>query len=257
MNTEYTIQQLLEKLHSSDQAERLHAIQTLATRRSLRAVKPLVQAHMRRSTAEQDAIIDCLRQMGELALPPLNTIFLKDVNPAMQAHAAYLLGELGYAESVRVLTRGVAMPNELVRAMAVAALNKFEDDNSYVAFLAALQDPANSVRIEAALALGRRGDVRAVATLLRIVQHRLVLPRHLPLVVEALAATDDPRALEAIYDVYCDSEPVVRLATITALGTMHSPDPRRLTVLREATHDPDATVAFEAQRWLDTLTGEG
>ncbi len=256
MSGELTIQQLLDQLHSTDQEERLAAILALSTRRSLRAVKPLVQAHMRRAGEEQRAIIDCLRQMGEIVLPPLNTIFLKDVNPALRAHAAYLLGELCHPQSVAVLTRGVAMPHELVRAMAVAALNKFDnEDGVFVAFLAAIHDPAQSVRIEAALALGRRGDVRAVPILLNIIEAQLVLPRNLPLAMAALAATGDPRAIEALYDVYLREQPHLRYAAVMSLGDMPLQDPRILTVLRDALHDPAQKVRDAARECLQARLG--
>lgn len=254
LSAHHTVQELLERLQATSQAERLAAIEELSRRRSLRAVKPLVHAHMRRTLEEQDAILNCLRAMGEAALPPLNTIFLKDVNPGLRAHAAYLLGELGYAQSVRVLTRGITMPHELVRAMAVAALSKFNDDDTVLsAFLAALHDHANSVKIEAALALGRRGDVRATPMLLRVVDEQLVLPQNLPLVIEALAKTGDPRAVEAIYDLYLRENYVVRVAAVLALRDLAAHDPRAVTVLREAIHDPDAVVRARALDMLREL----
>lgn len=256
MSTALTLDELLAQLADPDQEKRINAIRELAERRSLRAVKPMMQARLRRSPEEQAILLQALKDMGAAILPALNTIFLKDVSIALRSDAAYVLGEIGHEDSIRVLARGVHMAPALVRSLAVAALGKFttyEEPLQYL--LAALDDDVLSVRIEGAIALGKRGDVRAVRILTQAIEQQWIHPNHLPLIMAALACTDDPRALDVIVDVYENfrDRPLIRLAAIESLADMG--DRRVETALRMAQADPDPDIQAAATAALETRTG--
>lgn len=254
MSDDATIDALLANLNHPDIDERLTAIRQLGERRSLRAVKPLLIAHMRRHDPEKSAILDAFRTMGEHALPPLNTIFLRDVNPSLQADAAYILGELRSWHSIRVLSRGIQMPHELVRAMAVTALAKFEDDAVYEPLLLALRDETPTVQIEAAIALGQRGDVRAVDVLIHAVEAGLIHPRNRNLLLVALGKTGDPRAVEILADALYDPHPENRAAAAKGMGYIK--DVRVVPALQSAADDPDEGVQAAVFRSLRRLGSE-
>lgn len=254
MTDDSTIDLLLTNLNHPDLNERLDAIAQLGQRRSLRAVKPLLIAHMRRQEPEKSAIIDAFRAMGEHVLPPLNTIFLRDVNPFLQADAAFVLGELGHRHSIRVLARGIQMPHELVRAMSVTALGKFDDDSVYGPLLQALRDETPSVNIEAGIILGQRGDVRAVDVLIRALEQSLIHPRNRYLVILALGKTADPRAAEVLADALADPHVENRAAAAEGLGYIH--DVRVIPVLQDALNDPDPMVHDAALAALRRLGHE-
>lgn len=254
MTDDPTIDVLLANLNHPSLDQRLQAIAELGQRRSLRSVKPLLIAHMRRQDPEKSAILDAFKEMGEHVLPPLNTIFLRDVNPFLQADAAYVLGELGNKHSIRVLTRGVNMSHELVRAMAVTALGKFQADEVLGPLLVALKDSSITVQTEAALILGRRGDVRAVDILIRAIEESLIHPRNRHLLLLALGQTRDPRGVEVLADALYDPHPENRAAAAEGLGYVE--DVRVIPVLQAALTDPDATVQAAAIAALRQLGHE-
>lgn len=254
MTDDPTIDVLLANLNHPSLEYRLRAIAELGQRRSLRSVKPLLIAHMRRQEPEKSAILEAFRDMGEHVLPPLNTIFLRDVNPFLQADAAFVLGELGNWHSIRVLARGVHMPHELVRAMSVAALGKYQTDETLGPILVALKDSTITVQVEAALVLGRRGDVRAVDILLRAIEESLIHPRNRHLMLIALGQTSDPRGVEVLADALYDPHAENRAAAAQGLG--HIADVRVIPVLQDALNDPDATVQEAALAALRRLGHE-
>lgn len=251
MTDDQKIDELLANLNHPDLDERLHAIQKLGERGNLRAVKPLLIAHMRRQEPEKSAILETFRTMGDKILPPLNAIFLRDVNPFLQADAAYVLGELGNWHSIRVLARGIHMPHEFVRAMAVMALGKFESNDIYEPVLMALRDESPTVRIEAAIVLGRRGDVRAVDILIAALEQELIHPLNRHVILRALGMTGDPRAVEVLGDALYDKRPEDRAAAAEGLGYIQ--DVRVVPALQNALDDDEPQVQIAVLAALKRL----
>lgn len=242
---EQRFDELLAELNNVDQETRLEAIRALADRHDMRAVKPLLIARRRRETVERTAIMNAFRSLGDVAIPPLNAIVLRDVNPYLRADAAYMLGELTNPLGLRPLCRAVFDNHELVRALSVAALAKFENTAIYTPLLIALRyDDSLSVRLEAAIALGNLGDVRAVESLITAIEEQLVHPQNMPIIINALATTCDPRAVDGLAIAAEDRFPNNRAAAATALGII--PDIRAVNVLESLLDDENETVAMAA-----------
>jgi HEAT repeat protein len=242
---EQRFDELLAGLNDIDQDTRLSAIRALADRHDMRAVKPLLIARRRRETVERTAIMNAFLELGDIAIPALNAIVLRDVNPYLRSDAAYMLGELGNALGLRPLCRAVFDNHELVRALAVAALAKFDHTTIFTPLLIALRyDDSLSVRLEAAIALGNLGDVRAVEALIVAIEDQLVHPQNMPIIINALAATRDPRAVDGLALAAEDRYPNIRAAAATALGKI--PDSRAVMVLETLLDDENETVAMAA-----------
>lgn len=242
---EHKFNELLAELNHVDQEARLSAIRALADRNDMRAVKPLLIARRRRESVERNAIMSAFRNLGDVAIPPLNAIVLRDVNPYLRSDAAYMLGELNNPLGFRPLCRAVFDNHELVRALAVAALAKFDNDAIFTPLLIALRyDESLSVRLEAAIALGTRGDVRAVEALIVAIEEQLVHPQNMPIIIRALAATGDPRAVDGLALAAEDRHPNIRIAVAEALG--HISDSRAEMVLEALLDDENEKVAMAA-----------
>lgn len=210
---------LLNKLHDPREAMRLIAIRQLGERGDMRAVKPLLIAHGRRAAAEKSAILDAFWSMGQRVYPPLNAILLRDLNPILRADAAYVMGVLGHSQSMEPLSRAILDSHEMVRALVVVALARFKVDAIFGPLVVALRDPSITVRLEAAVALGNHGDVRAVDLLIQAVEQQWIHPRNLHLVINALGNTHDPRAVEVLADVVQEHRLAsVHIAAVRALG---------------------------------------
>jgi HEAT repeat protein len=99
------------------------------------------------------------------------------------------------------LTAALRDPDELVRVNAALALGELqgprpEYERTLEPLLAALDDPSAQVRAMAASALGLRKDARAIAGLVRHLDDESALVRTTALVV--LRGFDDSRAREAL-----------------------------------------------------------
>lgn len=246
--------ELLNKLNDPREAARLVAIRQLGERGDMRAVKPMLIAHGRRAAAEKSAILDAFWSMGQRVYPPLNTILLRDLNPILRADAAYVMGVLGHSQSIEPLSRAVLDPHEMVRALVVVALARFNENAIFGPLVVALHDPSITVRLEAAVALGNHGDVRAVDLLIQAIEQQWIHPRTMHLVINALGNTHDPRAVEVFADVVeAHRLASVHVAAVRALGKIE--DVRGYELLNYLLHSsPDEQIRQTAR---DVLRGLG
>jgi HEAT repeat protein len=145
-----------------------------------------------------------------------------------QIYAIWALGAIADPKALPGLLALTRAEDPGVRKAAVHAIGAFADEASHQALAAALADPAEDVRWNAALALARRRDARAAPVLLQMMDRA-----HLATIADltpdqredaveqaaaAAASVDDPalrRALEALRDN--DPSPKVKEAARRAL----------------------------------------
>ena len=170
------------------------------------------------------------------ALPPLLEAVTPKVGAAVpdsetQIYAIWALGAIGDPKALPGLLALLRAEDPGVRKAAVHAVGAFAGDASREALAAALADPVEDVRWNAALALARRRDARAAPVLLLMMDraHLSTIPDLTPeqredaieQAVAAAGAVNDPalrRALEGLRD--SDMSPKVRDAARRALASM-------------------------------------
>jgi hypothetical protein len=125
-------------------------------------------------------------------------------------------------------------PDYTVRAMAIRALNISRDPGATAVFIAALDDPDELVRLEAAKGLANLPDPNSIQPLLRIVEGRR------------------PPASQQNGDIGAEAKDV-RIAAADALRHYRTLDVARTLVSALAEHD--FGVAWQSRRSLIALTG--
>jgi len=169
------------------------------------------------------------------ALPPLLEAVTAEGGAAVsdsetQIYAIWALGAIGDPKALPGLLPLLRAEDPGVRKAAVHAVGAFADDASREALAAALADPVEDVRWNAALALARRRDARAAPVLLLMMDraHLATVPDLTPeqredaieQAVAAAGAVNDPalrRALEGLRD--SDTSPKVKDAARRALAS--------------------------------------
>ncbi|HUG55155.1 MAG TPA: HEAT repeat domain-containing protein [Vicinamibacteria bacterium] len=157
-------------------------------------------------------------------------------DPETQVYAVWALGALGDAQAVPALLELTRSEDPGVRKTAVHALGSFPGEATQAALAAALGDPVEDVRWNAAVALARRRDPAAAPVLLEMLDraHIDAIPgmseeqrvEALVQAIEAAAVVPDGRlrpALERLRDG--DASLRVREAARTALGGRPGPSP--------------------------------
>lgn len=140
----------------------------------------------------------------------------------MRRRAIDALGTLGGERAIVHLTRLLADEDARMGQAALEALLRIEDAGASV-LTPLLEDTATDERARqwAAIGLGRRGDARAFAPLLAILQSDEPLMRGAA--ATALAALDDPRAAVPLIALLnnVDEQAGVRCRAATALARRH------------------------------------
>jgi HEAT repeat protein len=142
--------------------------------------------------------------------------------------------------------------NPSVRVEAATALGKSRDPRAVEPLIAALNDKDESVRTIAALALFYFKDPRAVEPLIAALLDRERKVRVAAAV--ALAAIKDPRAARPLTAMLQDSDPDVRMTAAAALGPLR--DPLAVDPLIGALKDEEFRVRAAAALSLGQLTDE-
>lgn len=136
--------------------------------------------------------------------------------------ASFLLGQAGgSSSSVEALAAALRDPDKGVRAGAVQALVACGPEGLPV-LLAALRDPDWRVRYRAAEGLGRLGERRTVAPLVRALTDEKDHVRYMA--AKALGLIADPAARAPLLPLLRDQNPPVRKAAATALGLIGGAD---------------------------------
>jgi cyclophilin family peptidyl-prolyl cis-trans isomerase/HEAT repeat protein len=111
--------------------------------------------------------------------------------------------------------------------------------------------PRPAVRLQAVRGLGRLGDERAVAPLVALLDEPTLDPALQVEVVVALGALKAVPAIDRLLDRLGDGSPTMRAAAVTALAAIEGPE--FLQVLSGVDPDPDWTVRVAVVTALGTL----
>jgi HEAT repeat protein len=154
-------------------------------------------------------------------------------DPDTQVYAVWALGAIGDPQSVPTLVALARSEDAGVRKAAVHALGSFPADEARAALLAAVNDPAEDVRWNAAVALARRRDPAAAPVLLQMMdrKHLATIPdlsaeqreEAVLQATQAAAVVADP-SLRAALEGLRDSDPNLKVRD-TARAALQGPPP--------------------------------
>jgi HEAT repeat protein len=144
-------------------------------------------------------------------LPTLRRAIAADaegpIDTETQIYAVWALGVIGDPAALPDLVRLARGDDPGLRKAAVHALGSFATEVAREALAAALQDPVEDVRWNAAIALARRRDARAIPVLLQMMD-----PAHMAQVPDLAADQREDAVLQAVTAAAAFPEPEVRAA---------------------------------------------
>ena len=163
---------------------------------------------------------------------------LKDSAPDVRAAAASALGRFSEKDTVQALEKCLEDPESLVRGSAVRALGEIKDSTSIPALAHAFENADDSYRddIARALAAMKRNDLLALTDLLMGLRAGEARSG----VALALGLKGDPRAVGLLKAFLMDEDPLVRASAARALGELGSPETGAF--LLPYLEDPDPRV---------------
>lgn len=181
---------------------------------------------------------------------------LEDHNPEIRRTAAESLGKIGDRSALPSVLPLLTDSMPAVRAAAAQALGRTAsstDDAVIRGLSRSLQDPADSVKEAAALAIGDiEPSPRQLAPVADLLRASDVHIRRAA--VHALLPLDTGQIAGWLLPVLDDPDVEVRQAAVAALGL--SGDPRARTALgKRLAHDPSPAVRAEAAYHLGVLSG--
>lgn len=126
-------------------------------------------------TVVKGSCVGALARTGEAAVPPLLEILASDEHPeSTKGHAAWALAFIG-AEAKDILYREITSDSSVVRGAVVAAIAKVAQDQpeeqAFNLLINALKDEDETVRCEAAVALGNLAYQPALGDLVGLLSH--------------------------------------------------------------------------------------
>jgi bilin biosynthesis protein len=163
-------------LNHPDPVVRRASAKTLTLIAEPETVGPLVHALLNdEDTVVKGSAVGALAQIGEPSVPVLLEILAEPGHPeSTKGHAAWALAFIGM-EAKEYLHREIASDSESVRAAVVGAFAKIAQDSeqgeAFEVLVNALSDVSETVRSEAAAALGNLGDKQAVPSLVQLLLH--------------------------------------------------------------------------------------
>lgn len=170
-----------------------------------------------------------------------------DLRGEVKAHASALVHRLGWAEVLSVRLEHSRNSGERARAAARLGDLGSEESESLVSLVRALRDPDAAVRICAARALGKCGDLSMAPALISAARDGRIA---IGIVAEALVGLG-PGVEPVVTYATGDGEPCVRRLATDVIGALRLPGARRaaLTLL----DDPDETVRVAAAKALGRI----
>ena len=154
-------------------------------------------------------------------------------DPDTQVYAVWALGAIGDPQAVPTLVALARSEDAGVRKAAVHALGSFLGEEATAALLTAVNDPAEDVRWNAAVALARHRDPAAAPVLLQMMdrQHLATIPdltaeqreEAVLQATQAAAVVPDP-SLRAALEGLRDSDPNMKVRD-TARAALQGPQP--------------------------------
>lgn len=274
---------LITRLEDDKVDVRRRAVEILEALGDRRAVIPLVASIGDSSIDVRKAAVRAVGVLGDAAAVPALTRTLREGTEDLRALAAGALGAIGAVDALPALLELWPSASDALRgklAMALGAIvARPEASSSAATALTTLVGAlavgsqrgaarealvtAGAVAVPALISqLGSRkgsdattivsilrdaGDARATAALVAEIDRGRV---ELPLVLEALGATEDPAALLPLLAAAEHKEPTVRVAAMRALGGVIGTDQRAVDVLALRLADPDVEVRTLAAEYL-------
>ena len=171
-------------------------------------------------------------------------------DPMARHRAVALLVRMGPLAVPPLLARLEGAETAAERWAAADALGRIGDSRAVARLLRALEDPAMTVRRASIVALLRLEAMNAVPRIVRLLEEdqsggvRVIA-------AGVLGKFEDPRAVPALVRALADAQWYVRQASATALGQIG--DQRAIAALEKATRDPRKSVARAAAAALRAL----
>lgn len=218
--TAVDLEQVAEKLKSTDSKDRMLAL-----------------ASLRNVPAEQAA--------------PLLKQAIHDKNLQIRSMAVFGLGLKPDSETFEILMNLLKSdPDYGIRADAAGALGYLEDVRAFEALVRAFYEDTDwLVRFSAAVALGNLKDPRAHDVLLQALKSEEVVVRQAA--IAAIGEIGDLEALEEILAFAPDPDWLIRQRLAEALGNL--PSPKSESALRFLEKDPHPQVSTAARIALERL----
>jgi len=186
---------------------------------------------------------DTLLSMGEVSRPVIEAM-VEDENRFLVRDACVMLGEIGGARAVQLVTSALADTDPRVRVEALHALGELGDAEAGRLALGFLDDADSNVRVAAAVAAGKLGLERALRPLLQLLEQEEGPDKRVRL-LEALGELGDPGAVPAIEKHalpgrFAKASTDVRVAAYRALHRIGTPHAREL--VQRAANDKEPAV---------------
>jgi HEAT repeat protein len=224
---------LVARLDDPHRGVRISAIRALAEIRDKRAVPPLVAMLDDEEPQIRLAVIEALSAVGEVEVVPELIARVGDSDDSVRAGIVGCLTRLGDQRAVVPLARMLDDPNDEVRASVVMAMRRLNDTRAVPFLLAKLDDPI--LRDPIAEALGHLRDRRAVPLLLAAMRDSEDESR--ARIIRAVSQISDDAVLPQLLEYLDAASPIVRRATVVALGRFG--DRRAVGPLLSRLNDPE------------------
>jgi HEAT repeat protein len=181
--------------------------------------------------ADEDAnvrmdVVQALGRLRDPRAPDALAIAIKDPDPGVRSMALKIL--ISYIHSLKVepdvdgLVRAIAIEDHYIRLNAISALGEVGDERAVAVLVdASLKDPYYPVRFEAAEALRKIKDKRAVDLLIKALKDQDATARYRA--AETLGKIGDLRAMNALSAALDDQDGSVRYAAMCSLGKIGDP----------------------------------
>jgi cellulose synthase operon protein C len=277
---------LIPRLEDPKADVRRETIEQLEQLGDKRAVIPLVAKFGDTQLDIRKAAVRAVGKLGDKSAVPALVRLMNDPAEDVRTAAVGSLGLLGAVESIDALTEQLGTGSDLFRAkvayalgqiaaspgagkagedamrtlvenLATPASRKAATDALKVAGKAAVPalvahltgrlkgDPSTAVAL-----LAENADARATPALTAELERGRVA---MPLVLQALGATDDPAALVPVLGALSNKDAAIRLAAMEALRPLLGSDARAGDVLIEHLTDDDLEVRILAAEYLGTV----
>jgi cellulose synthase operon protein C len=280
---------LIDRLDDDKAEVRLAAVEQLMVTGDRRAVIPLVGLFTEPSVEVRVAAVTAVGRLGDRAALPALIRLLRDPNEQLKKAAVTALGNLEAAEATDTLIHLLQTGSDSFRAEVAFALGHIArspaaGESGREALDTLVEALANgqlrSAATEALTAAGRTavpalishlqgkldGDPATVVQLLRDIGDARATPALVneldrgrlsrELVLDALRALGDTRALVPVLGLVSDKDPAVRLAAMRALRPLLGKGSRAADVVGDLLDDPELEIRIMAAEYLGLMQAE-
>ncbi len=247
------VEPLIKALGDPDSYVRRDAAEALGRLGNKRAVEPLITRLSDSNSNIRSNAAQALERLGatkeQIVAGYIEALDSSDLD--VRRDAARILGELGNKRAVEPLINRLSDSNSNIRSNAAQALKKLNaaKKQMVVGYVEALDSPDLDVRRDAAEALGRLGNKRAVEPLIKALgDPNFCVREH---AAEALGRLGDKRAVEPLIKALGDPDSYVRRDATEALGRLG--DKRAVEPLINRLSDSDSNIRSNAAQALGRL----